>query len=147
VSYYALHGDVENLVPTVVPAGGWTATTKPTDTQVDGYIKQIDGEMRGVIEAAGYTPTPTDATALEVLKLYCCYGVAAMVLLAARSRETDEAAAFRKLYDAGLDRIRRGEVYGLAVVSASSAALPRSRYTSNPTDYPEPVIQFGKTQW
>jgi hypothetical protein len=147
MTYYCAHADVENLIPTIVPAGGFSATTKPTETQVTGYCTQIDGEMRGVIEAAGYANDPTDTTAKAILTLYAAYGVAAMALLASRPLETEQAAAFRKLYEAGLERIRKGEVYGLAVTAASNAALPRSYYTSHPTDYPEARFKVGEEQW
>jgi hypothetical protein len=143
MSTYCVHADVEALLPFL---GAFSASTKPSDTQVDTYIVEIDGEMRGVIEAAGYGSAPTDTTAIAVLKSYCAYGTAARVLLANRGVEPVQADAYRKLYDDGLAKIRRGEVSGLAVATAT-VALPRSGYTAAPTTYNEPRFKFGVTQW
>jgi hypothetical protein len=82
-----------------------------------------------------------------LLHTICAYGAASRILLAARGKETELAAAHRKIYEDGLARIRRSEVEGLAVKSSDDLVLPVSGYTANRSTYPEPVFKIGTRQW
>ena len=105
---YAGHADVEATVAGRTYA--FSGTTKPTDTEVDAYCGQITQELNGVMEAAGYTVPVTDADALKLLKLYCCYGVIPLVEM---SRTPDELKGdeknlgdiYRGWYEAALKAI------------------------------------------
>ena len=122
----------------------FNATSSPTTSdQVTGFIEQIESEMRGALDAGGYDPDPTDANAVNILRLYCSLGTVAMVMQARKSSE--DAAHFQRRYDAWMTLVRQGKA-GLPT-SGSVSALPTSRYVKYPSSYPEPAFKRSEVQW
>lgn len=147
---YCTTDDVQDIMPGI---GTFTDTTKPTLLQVEGYITSVSAHITGVVKGAGYVTPVTDTDALQRLLDICAHGVAAMVMRGIRGRDAKEAEAFETIYQQGLDCIRDGEVVGLTVDTTAATYLPRSRYTTHPTDpdtgadYPTPTFKFGTRQW
>lgn len=135
---------VQGLVPGF---GTFSDTTKPTSTQVEGYITDITAAIDGKIHRAGYTLPVADADALTRLAYICANGVIAVAFRGARGRDPKEAEAFERVYQDGLASIEAGDILGLVLDRASAGSLPHSRYTDSPTDYPTPSFQFGRRQW
>ncbi len=98
---YAAYTDLQS---TLVNVGPFSATSKPTSTEVTAFIAQVEDEMNAIFASAGITVPVT--TRADLLKKICCDGVAAKVMRSIPS-EPELAAAFQKLYDAALERIRR----------------------------------------
>lgn len=119
-------------------------TSSPVSSdQVAEFIEQIGSEMRGALDAGGYDTDPTDTNAVNVLRLYCSLGSAAMVMQARKS--PDDAAAFQRRYDAWMTLVRQGKA-GLPT-SGSVSALPTSRYVKYPSTYPAHAFKRSEVQW
>ena len=106
---YADHADIENTVAGRSYAFG--NSTVPTDDQVDAQCEQITEELNGALKQAGYVTPVTDADALKLLKLYCCYGVVPFVEYARfpdelETGEKDIAGFYRGLYEQALANIK-----------------------------------------
>jgi hypothetical protein len=144
-TYYCDQAAVTDLL--VWQTGGFSATTHPTSTQVDDFIISIDTEIRGVLHGCGYTPSAiTDADALRRLQDICAAGVAAKVIRSMQSMDPAEAKVWEDIYQAGLRQIRSNEIPGMPSSGAASLT-PRSYYTYNPTEYPDPTFVIGERQW
>lgn len=117
-----------------------TASSKPDTEQVQGFIDEIDAEMRGVLRESGYVTTVTDADALNVLKMYNAYGAAAISMDAARPGTGD---GYWQRYQQGLKRIEHGQILGLEI-QADAQGLPMSDgVTSSVTK----VFEVDERQW
>jgi hypothetical protein len=124
--------------------------TKPSTTQVEGFIDSIASEIKGVLHSKGYATTQDDADAEATLSLINAYGAAALAERAMfPAPKMGEAwKTLWGLYTRGLDRVRKGEIPNLAAQTGGvSIALPRSRYTNNPGSYNDGAFKYGEEQW
>lgn len=105
---YATHTDIESLV-----AGreyAFSGTTKPTDTEVDGYCAQITQQLNSHLEQAGYALPVVGADPRDLLKLYCCYGAIPLVEMSRtpdelKGDEKDLPTTYRGYYEQALKDI------------------------------------------
>lgn len=132
---YATHADIEALI-----AGrnyAFAGTTLPTDTQVDTYCDQITQELDGYLEQAGYVVPVTDASALKLVKLWCCYGVVPLVETASRPDRMVDAldigGQYRKMYEAAIKTIQ-AKALNAPASAATSAGGFNDYWNKNPTD-------------
>jgi hypothetical protein len=122
----------------------FSSTSRPTEDQVTAFVAQVDAEVRGTLEQAGYDPDTTDATALSLLEQYATLGAADPVMLA--TKRLEDADAYRRRYQAWLALVRTRQAAGLVAPSTVSA-LPASRYTYRPSGHPDHVFKRGEVQW
>lgn len=52
---YATHTDVEETIPDMAKGGVFSASTIPTDTTVDKWVNQVEGEFNSRLKSHGYT--------------------------------------------------------------------------------------------
>lgn len=52
---YATHTDVEETIPDIPVGGVFNASTTPTDTTVDKWVDQVEGEFNSRLKSHGYT--------------------------------------------------------------------------------------------
>lgn len=141
---YCTLDDVEAALPKL----GLSETSRPTVTDVEGYVYDIAGEMRGVLSKAGYLVAQTDTDAQNSLRLINVHGAAALAEKAAFPG-SDQWRDTWELYQGGLKAIRANEVYNLSVVGGGTSAVvpPRSFYTSNSTENLGPRWRVNEQQW
>lgn len=122
----------------------FTATTRPTLTQVDSIITDVTKEIDFVLSSVGIVVQPTDSNILGRLDLACKYGTAAQVGLAvignADNTDGTQGNLFKSWYDKILDEIvKNPELYG-AVTGDSVSYM-----SSNITDGSLTQADFDKT--
>jgi len=94
----------------------FSATSKPTTAQVEGFCTSVFHELNGILDARGYsTPIPTTKTvASKILKEIALLGSAAMAEEATQAigmagSVSPLSVSLREQYDVRLKRISRGE--------------------------------------
>lgn len=137
---YATNTQVQGLVGRSF-ASGFSASTVPTDTQVDTFRSMIYGEVNMHLSAVGYvTPisTPTDFTAW--LSLVEGEGVAAMVLkaFAPESVVSDSGGPVIPAYAFWESRYKAAlKAIDDRTVDSESAAMTGGLARAYLTDYPD----------
>lgn len=108
----------------------FTDQTKPTASQVIGFIEDTAGELDGILRGLGYSlPVATTATsALRALRSYNAYGAAALVEQSAQHSTTLESAA--KLWEDAKAMLRCGEVELDAAKDSTNSSV---RFPSTPS--------------
>lgn len=90
-----------------------TATSTPTQAQVEGYIDGCTAEIDGILVALGYVVPATGMESLKLLKKICSDGAAFYSLGAAFSNvgpnRSDQGEAYRIAYKDALSALRKGE--------------------------------------
>jgi len=78
------YADVEHVQPYVTPyALTIGSTSKPTTTQVEGFLDQAAGEIDGILKARGYGTVPATATAdVLFLRMYTSFKATVMTYAA-----------------------------------------------------------------
>lgn len=147
-----MYADIADVIHELGELGDYlTATSRPTKTDVEGKtLPAIAGEIDGVLGARGLTVPITQASLvalgvdaaaatrfLETLSSLNALGAAARAVAALFPNRAGPGGApfhewLQQRYDAGLTRLGSGE--GVPSASVASSALPRSHWTSNPTD-------------
>ena len=104
----------------------FTSASKPTTAKVEELIADIEGEMDGVIEAAGYALPIGGTSALALLKRYNEYGVAAAVWHSGFITENDipRVAYWHQEYKDFLMRMRKGDQFLPGAVTESGPGDP-----------------------
>jgi hypothetical protein len=124
---YATVTDVQQLNT----ARTFTATSKPTATQVIDWLEQTAGVIDGILHGQGYTlPVPTTATGvLKQLEHYNALGAAAFVEQGAPSSDRRKEAM--DLWKQAQKMLRDGNLE-LDTPEDSSLSLPRGPRTATP---------------
>jgi len=135
---YATLDDVQALIPRTPVS----ATTEPTDSQVLGFIAQVDGEVNVALASRGIAiPVVSPALFVEFLKLTNALGAASLTLRAmfpdaAGIGEQPSAGFFAARYTEQLAMIKDGSMIPDSVTTSTPSALPSTFLTRNP-DSPE----------
>lgn len=114
-NYAADHAAIEVLLKSRVGIpSAFSASTRPTDSDVDDMIEQIEGEINGVLSAQGYQTVPaTGSSDIKLLKRYVVTKVGAMVWRVVFSE--DDAPSHIKRWEEDyaefLKRLRMGQQY------------------------------------
>lgn len=132
---YAALSDVQGLLAKFTIG----TQSKPTATQAETIITQINAEIDAVIAGQGYAvPVTVPAWFLNALKLLNAYGAAATVLRSMfpdRAGGDDNATAMEAYYAGeyhrGLRRLMTGEGIPPGLVAGSSQATPSTYFTRN----------------
>lgn len=59
---YATHTDVEEVIPDIIQGGVFSASTNPTDTTVDKWVDQAEGQLNSRLKSHGYSAPVSIAT-------------------------------------------------------------------------------------
>lgn len=81
-----------------------SATSKPTDMQVEDYIEEIGAEMDAAFESVGISLPLIDTRSLMIAEQIATLGVSARTLRAAEF-ESERERELQALYDAKLKRV------------------------------------------
>ena len=137
---YCVRTDVEMHTRRWLP-GGFTAATKPRDSDVDAFVASIAAELDAAMAADGITVPVTNATAVALLKHYNSIGAAAMAADVMFPETTGEGSSGRSarlwaVYDKGLDKLSSADnpvaqILAQALDPAKGRA-PISDYTESP---------------
>ena len=137
VTYYCVIGDIQAKLGRT-----YSASTKPTSTQVTAFITDTFAEINGVLDARGYSvPIPTTATtATTILKNINVLGAAALAEDAGQSVSmagsiSAQAESLRAQYAEKIDLLGRGRI---TLVDATE-----TDYTPAQGDEQTPVGQFN----
>lgn len=117
---YTTYADVAVLLG----IDNFSATSRPTSTQVNSIIADVTNEIDFTLAGVGITTQPTDTKLLGRLSIACKYGVACQVAMSAYGNSTgvdgSQGDKFCEKYKEILDDIKENpEMYGL--VTGNSA--------------------------
>jgi hypothetical protein len=103
---YCSISDIEREIGTE-----FTPDTHPNMEEVEGAIKRVSSEIDGVLQATGYPLPVTNVDALDLLKGYTKFAVAAQSFHAGVYADQEPARVdyWRKTYDDFIARLRRGD--------------------------------------
>lgn len=122
-------GDVQAQNPT---RGDYSATTKPTSTQVEEFIDQISNTIDSTLAGRGLTvPVTTPAYFVDRIKLLNAQGAAALAEMAMFPETggpgfSPHGKQLWDIYQAGIKQLREGQ---LPEALGGSKAGPRSMQT------------------
>lgn len=130
----------------------YSATTKPTTTQVTALIAQIATEIDAVLAAKGYTiPVATPTTFVTFLATVNAYGAGALAE-AAMFPETSEMGStphwkvLQAKYDAWLKLLIDGGVIPASMSAGEEGENVGGAYLDGDNkgdDYPEPIFRIS----
>jgi hypothetical protein len=105
----------------------YTATTRPTSTQVTNILTEVTQNIDFTLESVGLESQPSDSNVQGRLKTLCKYGTACQIAISkygdADGVESSQGAYFCKRYDEGIKEIKTNpELYGLVVGDSGSTA-------------------------
>lgn len=114
------------------PARTFTASTRPNDTQVVGYLTEAAAVLDGILAARGFAlPVPIVATsALELLEHYCAIGAWYMVENAADSSPHRDAA--ERAWIAAQRMLRDGLVEPVGLTRDTTTGRARAATVATP---------------
>lgn len=127
---YATVADVEQLAQARV----FTATSKPSTTQVVDWLEQTAGVLDGILRAKGYSlPVPASATqTLKLLEGYNAIGAAAFVEQGApTSDRRDQAMTLWQ----DTQKMLKDAMLELDDAQDATVTSPRSSFPSAPTPF------------
>lgn len=130
---YASLADVQGQIP-VIPT--FSASTRPTDTQVTEYLTLCAGEIDAALASRGLSvPVATPAWFLTDMERLNAQGAAAMTLMGMFPQEAgpgsnSQGANLWKTYQLRLSELRKGIGVPMEASVADSLA-PRSYFTDN----------------
>ncbi len=111
MSTYAQVSDVTQIAPQME----FSAATKPSDGDVQGFLDTVEAELNATLGNLGYT-VPIPATApesIKILRLIAAYGALALALSARGfgldPAVVDQAAFARQYYDGRIKALRSGK--------------------------------------
>lgn len=124
------YATVSDISARNVARSAFTDETKPTASQVIGFIQDTAGELDGILRGLGYSlPVATTATsALSVLRSYNTYGAAALVEQTAQHSTTLESTM--KLWEDAKAMLRSG---GIELDAAKDATNSSVRFPCAPS--------------
>lgn len=105
---YATVADVQALIPELTIG----AASKPSTTEVEGFITQIEAAINGVLSAQGYSAIPaTGANDVQLLKGYVSTKVAALTWLAGFLQDTPpgKVTIWTEDFREFMNRLRQGQ--------------------------------------
>jgi hypothetical protein len=139
MALYATKADVQASIQNTTI----TATTKPSLSDVDGFIKQISGDMEMSMRICGINLPVVGG--LDFLKRVCIFGVVAHVYRSVDESET-RWKEFERLYDHGKAEICKA---GNAIFANSSLDTPKNppTYTWEDREGDDIPFQRNKAQW
>lgn len=109
-----------------VARGTYTATSRPTASQVILYLDNTAAELDGILRAQGYTlPIGGEATqALTMLREFNIFGAAAMVEQTAQNTTPQRLQTALKLWD-DCRKMLQGGVIELDAAKDTATLMPR----------------------
>ena len=131
------------------PKRTYSATTTPTETQVEGYIDDIAVEIDNILQAQGYTvPVTTPTNFVDYLKTLNARGAAAQAEMAMFPDTMDgmsaRGAQLLALYKDGLKALRNGEIAAsLSPGETSSDVGSYYHAMTDQEDFPEPTFRIS----
>ena len=129
------YADVEHVQPYVTPYGLTIgSTSKPTTTQVEGFLDQTAAEVDAVLSARGYGTVPaTDTTDILFLRLHVSMYAAVLTYAAGFGSDNmpDGIMEMKEHYNSFLQRLIDGDLTlpGQSYVKRPGVVLPQRYYT------------------
>ena len=146
MAIYGLHADVAARLPRGAPGGGvFSATSRPTDTQVTTWLTEVSARIEGKIRAAGYDPSTVSAGGLLILTEAVTEYVAGLVerYWAGEDSWAESASERKRILADLIERLVREPddvALELGITALATASIEGTSLASFHTDSDESVV-------
>jgi hypothetical protein len=122
-------------------ASGWTATSKPSDDDIEGFLADVAAELDALIGARGYAAPTAGSPAALALRNVNADGALVLALEATYPETSGPAAAgktldeARKRYEAAWGKIAEGKHPAFALLESAGASPSASSFWQSEPEF------------
>lgn len=122
-------------------SNAWTNVSKPSETDIAGFLDDVAAEIDALLEARGLTPPAPGSAAANALRGINADGALLLALEATYPEGSGPSSAgkildtVRSRYEDAVSALVEGKLAAIALLEAGSAAPSASNFFSNEPEY------------